>query len=194
MTGRIEEYFKKIMETQSPTVANNTWLKSIGFTSSNDRYLLRVLKYIGFIESGGTPSETWKEYRVPPKSKIVLARAIKKGYSNLFAIYPDAYRKDKEALYAYFSSQSNVAEKTITLMVNTFIALRDLADFEAPELKEITKPQEISEPEHIEKLVKAKRATELHINIQLHLPATDDSNVYDKLFESLKKHLLSDED
>jgi hypothetical protein len=192
LTGKIKEYFDKFQEAGVPDKKVNTaWLKTLGFRSGNDAYILRVLKYIGFIDSSGVPTEFWKQYKAPTKSKVVLAQAIRQGYKELFATYPDANRKDREALYSFFSSKSGKAKATVDYMVNTFTNLCQLADFE----KEAPIPTVVPlAPEPVG--VKPERGviSELHINIQLHLPATTDSTIYDNLFKSLKKHLLSAEE
>jgi hypothetical protein len=80
-------------------------------------------------------------------------------------------------------------------MVKTFTNLCQIADFESlsqaiPE-KAVVVPQvkELAEP-----ILKKGLINQIHVNIQLHLPATNDSTVYDNLFKSLKKHLLSEEE
>jgi len=194
--GKIKEYFDKIQEAAVPDKANTSWLKILGFKSGNDTYILRVLKYIEFIDKSGVPTDFWKQYKDPTKSKVVLAQTIREGYKELFATYLDAHRKDREALYAFFSSKTGKSKRTVDLMVNTFNGLCQLADFEA-EAPEIPKgPLMALPPEKVGLKVKPKKGviSEMHINIQLHLPATNDSTVYDNLFKSLKKHLLLEEE
>lgn len=193
--GKIEEYFKKIQEIGIPTTAkvNRKWLSAIGFKGGNDSYILKVLRFIGFVDDSKTPTEVWKKYKDPMKSSAVLAQAIRTGYSGLFATYEDAHRKDREALYVFFSSKTGKSKRTVDLMVNTFVGLCKLADFEeeAPELKPPREEETI-----VRESIAPKRgiAPEIHINIQLHLPATNDPSIYENLFKSLRKHLLSAEE
>ena len=200
VTGKIKDYFAKIQTTGVPDKVNRDWLKQIGFKSSNDQYVINIWKYIGFIDDSNIPSEYWKQYRVPTKAKSILAEAIRKGYRDLFQIYKDAYRKDREAIYAYFSATTGKAEKTINMMVTTFTNLCELADFEAiltePIITEpvIIEPSPVQEEPIIIKKKGLKGVPEIHINIQLMLPETTDISVYDRLFESLKRHLLTDEE
>jgi hypothetical protein len=196
LTGKIKEYFDKFQEAGVPDKVNTAWLKILGFKSGNDAYILRILKYINFIDSSGAPTEFWRQYKDPTKSKIVLAQAIRQGYKELFATYPDANRKDREALYAFFSSKTGKAKATVDLMVNTFTNLCQLADFEAEAPKlglEMPKPAVSEKPISY---IKSEKGVipELHINIQLHLPPTTDSTVYDNLFKALRKYLLSEEE
>jgi len=192
--GKIKEYLEKIREVGVPEKVNRGWLRSVGFRSGNDTYMIKVWKHIGFLDQSNVPTELWRSYRVPTQSEAVLAQAIQSGYSGLFRLYEDAYRKDREAIYAYFSSQTEKAESTINLMVKTFSSLCDLANFEA--LPEAAAPvtERVREEELPPTIARRIGLPQIHINIQLHLPETSDQAVYDNLFKSLKKHLLSDEE
>jgi hypothetical protein len=55
--GKIVPLFEKIRELGVPTRVDKKWLESIGFTGSNDYTLLRALRYIGFIDKSGIPTE-----------------------------------------------------------------------------------------------------------------------------------------
>ena len=151
------------------------------YKGGNDIYILRIWKYINFLDDSGFPTEFWEQYRDPTKAGAVLAQAIRLGYKELFELYPDAYRKDREALYAFFSSKTGKAKRTVEYMVSTFQNLCELADFEkeAPKVK-LAPAKPISPAKPITSLKPERKViSELHINIQLHLPATTDPTVYD---------------
>lgn len=194
LTGKIKEYFDKFQEVRVPEKVNREWLNSIGFSSGNDYYIVKVLKYIKFIDDSNVPTDLWRKYKDPTSSGAMLAQGIRGGYAELFRTYEDAYRKDREAVYAFFSSKTGKAKRTVDYMVSTFTNLCGIADFEAEAPKiELGLPMPES-PQKAKRRSKEKGViSEMHINIQLHLPATDDSTIYDNLFKSLKKHLLSDE-
>lgn len=197
LSGKIPDYFKKIEDVRIPEKADIKWLKTLGFNSGNDSYILRVLKYIGFSDISGVPTDSWRQFKDTSKSKIVLAQAIRQGYKELFDTYADANRKDREALYSFFSAKTGLAKNTVDSIVSTFVNLCKLADFETEAPKAILaikepEGQKPTEPMYT-KRVKGV-ISEMHINIQLHLPPTTDSTVYDALFKSLKKHLLSEEE
>jgi hypothetical protein len=196
LPGKMKEYFDKFQQVGIPIKVNPPWLKSIGFSGGNDHYIVKVLKSIGFIDASNSPTELWKRYKDPTKSQVVLAQGIREGYKELFETYPDANRKDREALYAFFSSKTGKAKGTVDLMVSTFTNLCQIADFEKELPKPLREPSKGEVPEIAPISVKPGKGviSEMHINIQLHLPATTDSTVYDNLFKSLKKHLLSEEE
>jgi len=195
LAGKIKDYFDKLQEVSIPNKVTYKWLEALGFKSTNDRHIVKVLDAIGFIDKK-VPTDLWRRYKNPMEAPVVLAEAIRKGYDDLFRTYEDAQRKDREALYAFFSSKTGKAKLTVDLMVNTFVNLCQLADFEAipmPPIPELPKP-EVPEKAIIPEVPEKAIIPEIHINIQLHLPETKDSSVYDNLFKSLKKHLLSVED
>lgn len=195
--GNIKKLFDSIQSVGKPDKVTTIWLESIGLKSSNDRKLVNVLKYIGFTDNSGTPTQIWMDYRDRTRSAVVLAQAIRAGYSSLFAMYPDAHRKDDEALRNFFNSRTSVAGNIVNSMLSTFKALLALADFNASVPEEIAEDvADVSAEKEQEKMqgkVKIDSGSSLAVtvNIQLQVPATDDASVYDNFFASLYKHILS---
>ena len=136
-------------------------------------------------------------YRDKSRAKKVLAEGILKGYYELFQTYPDAYRRSDDDLKAFFTTKTTAGVQAVAKTVTTFKALCELADFEwvsynnievlPHRLKEFRNEVEI--PTNIVKGMGT--GVTININIQLTLPDTTDENVYNKLFEAMKKHLLS---
>lgn len=161
---------------------------------------------IGFLNNDNVPTDSWKAYRSKDKAGQVLAQSIKDGYSDLFNIYPDANRKDNEAIRNFFTAHTSVGQQVITAMTSTFKTLCELASFE--KLNDTIESEMPAEKLYDEKptefvknevpssgfgtLVKQSNSqgVSLNINIELHLPATQDGEIYEKLFLALNKHLL----
>jgi hypothetical protein len=191
--GRIKPLLDKVKGSGIPDSVSIKTLQAWGFKSTNDRPLLNILKYLGFIDPAGTPSTLWKSYRGDKTSKAVLARAIRLSYGELFKLYPDANRKDTEALRHYFSTNSSVGSDTINFIVATFRRLCDLADFDAEQVNQ--EPPDLATKELVSTQVrvaagKPDQGFVLNLNIQLTLPATENAAIYDSLFAAMKKHLL----
>jgi hypothetical protein len=201
--ARAKEFIEAIPGMGVPTKVTIQFLESVGFKSKNDRAILPVLKVLGFVDNAGVPTETWRNYRNRSQSGGVMAAALRSAYRGLFTTYPDAHRKDNEAIRNYFSSHTAVGEGALKFMVGTFKSLVELADFgaEAP----ARPPKVLEEPEaaweHDEepptdgqRKVKLSRAAgngvTININIQLQIPDTDKAETYDNFFAALKKHLL----
>jgi hypothetical protein len=191
----LRKFLEKIRAVGVPEKVTIAYLASLGFKSTNDRPIIPALKLLGFVDGSGVPTETWQRYRPKETAGAVLAEAIRSAYSELFGIYPDAERKDNEALRNYFSTQTKVGESTLNLIVRTFKTLCEMADFSAappPKAHAVAD----GKPEGT-KTVTVVRETQsgpaININIQLQLQATEDPKVYDNFFAAMKKHLFPSE-
>lgn len=195
--GQIPEFLSKIQEGQAPSNFTQQHLKDIGFPSSNHRAFIPMLKTLGFLSSGGTPTSRYHAYRDKSQARQVLGEAIKEAYSDLFIIKSHPSEKDKNLIEGKFKSAHNATDRPAELMTKTFFALLKLADIDhAPshEPKNPDSPQQppvtkVAIPQTSETLEKTSFPG-LHYNIQIHLPATKDVEVYNAIFKSLKEHLI----
>jgi hypothetical protein len=202
--GSFSKLLDKIPTLGRPDKVNSGWLASIGMGGGNNQSMLRVLKGLGAVASDGTPSELWGALRAQDKPKI--AAAVRTMYSDLFAIYPDANKKDDEALIAFFRANTDLGEKAQRLSVQTFKVLCDAGDFSvtatadaaeantaasspAPAGAAKTKQTTPDPPAAKDEPRSAAGQVALTVNIELHLPASSDGEVYDKLFGAMAKHL-----
>jgi hypothetical protein len=200
--AKLKQFLDHVQKAGVPEKVTQKYLEKVGFKSTNDRYILGILKFLGFVDATGMPTKTWTDYRNRQTAGATLAAAMRSGYADLFKTYPDADRKDNEALRNYFSAHTKVAESTLGLIVTTFKALAALADFEAaPAARSDETTEDVAAPARrraaaVTRTDADARSTGLgaptiNINIQLQLPATEDAAIYDKLFAALKKHLFS---
>lgn len=196
---KIDKYFGKFQEIGVPEKVDTKWLNSLGYKSGNDSYIIHVLKFIGFIDDSGNPKQLWRDFKDTQKSRAVLAQAIRTGYSELFKTYKEAHKGDYDTLYAFFSSKTGKAKATVNYMVKTFMNMCQLADFEAPTITPTPPispvppaPTPVPSPVPVVQLPLIREGgVVINVNIQLELPITQDAEVYDKIFQSLKKHLIT---
>lgn len=212
----LEAFFNSIINAQPPKKFTLKFLEQLEFKSTNDRLLIGILKALDFVDSDGVPQEKYFQFIDQTQSKKVLADAIKEAYSDLFAINLKAYELSeseiKNKLKTIFAGSKS--DNILTWMAKTFRGLCDYADFSATKVgnKSLTvKQQSKGEDEYSEykqpenqagkqpnndnkqntfELINKEITTEMHYNIQIHLPETRDMAVYDAIFRSLKEHLL----
>jgi hypothetical protein len=163
------------------------FLESLGYKSPNDRPIIGVLKYIDFLDSEGKPSANYRAFRNRDTGKGAMGACLMKSFADLFSTYPDAYDKDKEALRNFFSANVTGGEKVLGATVDTFKTLCEFADFKTPITKGLVKSEGMPT---VSKVSSESRGLVLNLNIQLQLPLTEDSKIYDKIFASLRKNLL----
>ena len=193
--GQFPEIFKRICDGAAPSKFSQQHLKDWGYTSSNFRAIIPLLKALGFLSTDGSPSTRYHDYRNGAQSKKIMGEAIREAYGDLFTIRAKPTPADRELIEGKFKSTHNASPNTAKLMASTFFGLLDLADLDhaSAEIK-IDKPIEVKTP-HITEIPvtpteKPHGRTALHYNIQIHLPATKDVEVFNAIFKSLKEHLL----
>lgn len=188
--AKLKDLLDKIRQVGVPEQVTTRWLKSIGFTSSNDPSLLSVLRHIGFIDESKSPTQYWFEFR-GANHRQILGNAIREGYPDLFKIFPDAHARDAAEIENVVRTSSSGGDRTVALIVRTFRELCAQADFSGPmsdaiesETRTYERPRE-QERDQTEKLV----GPSLHIDIQVHISPEATPEQIDKIFESMARHL-----
>lgn len=201
-TKNLDSFFNSLLNAQAPTKFTNKFLEQLEFKSTNDRLFIGVLKFLGFIDSNGVPQERYFKFLDQTQSKQVLAEAIKEAYADLFTVNVKAHEMSVNEVKNKLKTLTQGSKSDVVLgcMANTFTALCKYADFSKQVSKDIVtiKKQDITteevpnpnEHKMTHELVNKKITTEMHYNIQIHLPETRDITVYDAIFKSLKEHLL----
>lgn len=146
----------------------------------------------------GKPTSRYLEYRDHSRAKQVLGQAIRKAYDDIFLIKEHPTAADRTAIEGKFKSYHNVSDNLAGLMAKTFFALLPLADLSAKASTGATlmgqlssKASEELPPEyHRTNSTSQIPSAGLHYNIQIHLPATKDVEVYNAIFKSVKEHLF----
>jgi hypothetical protein len=193
--GKIPELFQKLRDGQAPGIFTHQLLKDWGLASSNDRQFLPLLKALGFLSPDGKPTSRYQDYRDHSRSKHVMAEALRDAYGDIFLIKSSPTKEDKVAIQGKFKSFHNAGDRVAQLMTSTFLALLSLADLSgktkpAPPPKAPNEKDKGEEAPDISATPSAPhKSPGLHYNIQIHLPATKDIEVYNAIFRSLKEHL-----
>ena len=194
--NRIPDLFGKIRDGQAPERFTHQLLKDWGFSSTNDRVFVPLLKELGFLTADGKPTSMYHDYRDHSRSKVVMAQAIREAYGDIFLIKEHPTQSDRAAVEGKFKSFHNVSENVASLMAKTFFGLLPLADLSAKkgvapapiETKQVTTEQSSA----VQPGGNIFGRTGLHYNIQIHLPATKDVEVYNAIFKSLREHLFNE--
>ena len=197
----IPAIFDKIVEGTAPKKFTTAHLKGIGFKSSNDVGVIAVLKDLGFLSADGTPTQRYHDYRDKSRSKAVMAEALREAYEDLFHISEKPTSADRQAIEGKFKSAHNTSDRVAAEQTKTFYALLKLADLDAAGKPKTKKEHEKPKEKPEEKGAANREAADaahplsfagLRYNVEIHLPATKDVEVYNAIFKSLKEHLLED--
>jgi len=210
--GAVPAYFDALLNADAPERFSQKFMEGLGFSSSNDRLLIGILKDLGFLNEDGKPTDRYYEFLDKSIAPKIVADGVREAYSDLFAVNKSAHELDVDEAYNKLRSLYR-GEKKDTVVKNiakTFVALCSYADF-SPRVKRIT-PNEVAEENNkvetgdtkqtvseplINKIEKGQpsaseqnlnlKSLQYHINIVL--PDTRDQAVYDAIFKSLRDHL-----
>lgn len=195
--GKLRDLLKKIPNIGRPEKVTVAWLKSAGWTSSNDPSLIPVLKYVGLIGQDGRPTDLWDAVRSSDNAGLArVGEAVKSAYAVLFALYPDANRKDTESLRNFFRTHTAGGDQVQAKLVQTFQILAEFGEFDSTALHAEAADHHVGSGSTRTGSRtggpggKSAAPVSLTVNIQLQLPATADAGVYDSLFASMRKHLV----
>ncbi|HWY48164.1 MAG TPA: DUF5343 domain-containing protein [Bryobacteraceae bacterium] len=202
-TKNLDAFLNAIKTAKAPERVNQKFLANLEFASSNDRLFIGILKALGFTDDSGVPTKRYFEFLDQSRSGAILAEAIREAYSDLFALNTKAQELSVDEVKNKLRTltQGQNSENVLGLMAKTFKALTDLADWKAPVTVAEKKPEEgraappaehpieLKEPQSREIPGRIK-LRELHYNIQIVLPETRDTAIFDAIFASLQKHLL----
>jgi len=151
---------------------------------------------LGFLSEDGTPTPRYHDYRNSARSKQILADALREAYTDLFHVNAKPTEVDREAIKGVFKSKHNTTDRVADFQTMTFYGLLKLADLDHqgkpvhhPKkekddvLEDAKKDKPPSTPTHPDTL-------QLRYNIEIHLPATKDIEVFNAIFKSIKEHLI----
>lgn len=199
--GSTAAYFDAILAAQPPERFSIKFLENLGFTSTNDRLFIGILKDLDFLNADGVPQQRYFDFMDRSRSKHVVAAGIRDAYGDLFAINTRANELSasdvKNKLRTLYAGKKT--DNVIDRIAKTFTSLCEYADFSetsattaktteagdkkkevAPHGKSATSAQAAARTITLD-------ALQYHINIVL--PETRDQGVYDAIFRSLREHL-----
>lgn len=186
---------EQIRRGTAPDIFNTEHLKSVGFASSNDRAIIPLLRDLGFLNDSNVPTSRYHVYRDESQSSVVLGEALREAYGDLFHVNANPSDKDRRAIEGKFKAVHNVTDRVAQQQTSTFLALLKLADLTAPAARaepQSAKPP-VNDPPQAQKTEQMRTPADvisLRYNIEVHLPATKEIEVYNAIFKSLRSNLL----
>jgi len=183
-----------IQRAALPEAFNIDFLKDMGFTSSNDRAVIKLFKFLGLLDSASRPQTPYREFMDTSKAKRVLASRIRSAYDDLFTSDKNANTKQGAALKGWFKTKTGAGEAVAEKMATTFRSLAQYADFDGAPVEE--SKRSVALPEMQDKTEAQKKPTKgldtalgLVYRIEVHLPDTQNVDTYRAIFRALREEL-----
>ena len=196
--GTLPKILNKICTAAVPENFNADFLGTkLGFPGGNQRAFISWAKKCNLLNSDGTPTQIYKNFRNPDYRGLAMANALKHGYSEVYVrneYCHDLERKPFTKLISEITGSPH-DNSTVKAIVSSFFNSKEFADFEAKptsaEEPKIEKKKTIDSPQKVT-LPQPENKVNLGLNytINLVLPKTDDPAIFEAIFKSLKENLL----
>lgn len=171
------------------------FLKDMGFTSSNDRAVIKTLKYLGFLDAAGKPQASYKEYMNHTKSKKVLGDSIRTAYDDLFQSNEKANEKSATDLKGWFKTKTGAGDKVAEKMATTFKALASYADFSGLPSNEKSidpvTPLPLEDKNQKPPVITGESSFGFTYRIEVHLPDTTNVDTFRAIFRAIREELMT---
>lgn len=196
----LHKILDKIQNAGVPEVFNIDFLKDLGFTSSNDRPVIKLLKYLGLLDASGRPQTAYREFVDHTKAKKVLASRLRVAFDDLYLSDKVAHTRTVESLKGWFKTKTGEGDAVAKKIATTFRSLSQYADFSgSPE--PTPAPAADNPPDTPPPLpaaatplptVTVPSRTELGLvyRIEIHLPDTQNVETFRAIFKALREELL----
>jgi len=193
-TKNLEGILNAIQSAQAPEKFTLKFLESLEYKTAADRLIIGVLKGLRFLDDNSVPIERYFRFLDQSEGNRVLAEGIREAYDDLFRVNIKANELSQSEVKNKFKTLTQGQKSDVVLddMAKTFVALCALADWTSIPAPLVSQPpiEEASQREGALATPLSLPMSQLCYNIQIILPATRDTAVYDALFKSLKEHLL----
>lgn len=203
-TGNIERALLAIKSAATPSSVSQDFVKTIlKIPGGSGNQMTSFLKKVGFVNADGTPSDLYKRFRNPVTSGKAAAEALQIGYSPLYVRNEYMHQLSDDKLRGLIIEETGqgVESVVVNMTLASIKAIRKFADWSDNEEAPLPSREPTSLaalPEKIESGNKHRRGDKVGLNlsytINLNLPATSDSAVFNAIFKSLKENLLRDHD
>lgn len=208
--GTLEKMLEKIKAAATPERVTQDFVSTkLAMKGGTARAQIPLLKKMKLVGNDGAPTDLYKEFRNPIKSRVALGKCFRNLYSRLYEMNEYVHdTDDSDVLGLIMEATGNSHDNSATkYTLATFNMLRKHSDFEEESEQEVeivsANHENINlsaESEPIAMAIRSQQAPQVQSNsgislsytINLNLPATKDIEVFNALFKSLKQHLLQD--
>lgn len=203
--GTLENMLEKIKTASVPERFTQDFVSTkLAMKGGTAMSCIPFLKKMGFVASDGTPTDLYREFRNPKKSRHAVGKAFRKLYQRLYEMNEyihDAVDQDILGLIVECTGgeKSSAATKYTLSTINM---LRKISDFDGEESVETEEPISITGSQNSTSYPPFSgvipsvqpppngKGINLAYTINLNLPATKDIEVFNAIFKSLKEHVL----
>lgn len=199
--GNVTKILNKIKEAKTPERFSQDYLDTVlGFSGGGARPFIALAKRIGFLNTDGTPTNMYNQFRNPAQSEQAMATMVRRGYSELYRRNEYTHALDESELTGLVVEVTGLEESSTTLraIVKTFLALISFANFELEPVGQVddhgmgAEKDSGSQATDDDIISSQDQLGQLRFshNLYINLPDTTDVEVFNAIFKALKDNLL----
>ena len=199
--GNVTKILNKIKEAKTPDRFSQDYLGTVlGFSGGSARPFIALAKRIGLLNTDGTPTTLYNQFRNPAQSEQAMATMVRRGYSELYKRNEYTHALDEPELAGLVVEVTGLQENSGTLrsIVKTFLALTSFANFELEPVTQVDNDgvdREKGSDRHAPDDGTVSPQGQLgqlrfSHNIYINLPDTTDVEVFNAIFKALRDSLL----
>jgi hypothetical protein len=201
--ANVPAILEKIRTAGTPPKFTHEFLKTtLGFGASNDRGVIKVLRQMGFLSADSVPTPRYNEYRGEQPGRAI-AVGLREGWPDFFLADEKIYERSNSQIQGIAKSLTGAGDSVAQKMASTFKAFADRADWSGPLPQHRERATDSANGEQVidDGAGSEQRRTsggnregaglfELHHDIHIHLPPTNDVSVYRAIFQAIKAELM----
>lgn len=192
---KLPEMLAAIQHAGVPETFNQDFLSDLGYTSSYDRALTKVLKYLGMLDSSNRPQEAYRRFVDHTKSNAVMAECLLTAYDDLFRSDKKAHEKTSTELTGWFKTKTGSGDAVAKKIATTFKSLAGYGDFSSASKPPPVTPKESDPEPKVEVKVDLPTASKpadfgLVYRFEIHLPDTQNVDTFRSIFKALREELM----
>lgn len=196
--GTIDTALKRVKAAATPPTFNNDFVHAVlQIKGGTGKSVAPFFKKLGLVSEAGVPTALYQKLRNPSTAGGALGQATKHAYKPLFDVNEYAHKLSEKDLKGLILQVTGLEQgnRTADLIFQTFSKLKKESSFDSTTIAEETHPVEEKQSVPLQLTGTEKPLRELRIGytINLNLPATTNIEVFDAIFQSLRKNLLTDE-
>lgn len=208
-TGGLASTIRQLRSSFPAQVTAET-LKKWSIAPNNETYILNVLRFLGVIDEDCKKDKEIAKVFVEHDDDAFARKfeaIVQETYTDLFEHFgEETWELDKARLISYFRSTDETSATVGKRQAGTFQLLAAIAghgDVPAaldakpaspakPRAKSKPKSRRTKKTEQPAPPAMERFATGLALRVEINLPVTDDQEVYDKIFRSIRENLLNE--
>lgn len=206
------------LRTAFPPLVTADTLKKWGIAPNNEAYIVTILRFLGIIDDEGRKlPEKAKAFSEHDDEQFAakFEALVRTAYAGLFDHFGDnAWALDRNRLIAFFRAADDTSARVGLQQAVTFTALAQLAGHGQAPVEPRAQPARSRAPAASPKKRGSRSrggaevaatpppsppparetpgSLAMTVRIEINLPVSDDQDVYDKIFRSIRSNLLNE--